>query len=679
MSEKQNQPRAEDARLAVLISDYEMAREDERTLVNTQATVFSAAITLVGLLAAVVTQNPHVPELVFAAAPLIPYALFTHLTIIGLSATIRSYYVRGLEYELQRYAAEPLSHLGNVLPASFVGITIEATSLRWGRGRRSYRWLNLVLVAIILLVFGGLTWLIATKVSFYVRVAMVTVYVPAICLLGYQAMVNTVGGRGLFIAVANSYLAHRSRLPNAWGNQSHVMRTERSLASYLLLPRPADCVKWLISPLVFVISCAVTGDWGSSGRFVLVWLVLEYLLYEARYQWNDIRGVQDDAQHAERRFRGRLPLGDSPRDVLSNIRVSIAVMLVRVCAAIALGVVLRLGIVCLSMFVAVFGVGTIYEALRQKASSSSPAHSRHATPLLWLTVGLGYVLRGEVGFVSAGAATSIPHVLTSVLFLWALGVMFVLMTWALEATSFGVIQETAGRRRWLMAPALMRKQHIARLLPYIGIQPIVADVSLDRRTLEAYGGRVRVLMAPVSLQAPWNLAFYTGAAASGALGYLLAAAADDASWNLTVGSAVVGFLVALMLALANNIRWQLLLAFAGAVLLTTIAWFRATPEFIVIAAGAPWFAIAVTYVLFRNSSYGDLNSLGDTVRALRKALPAACLRASRVFVGSHTWEYLTQVQPATVHDGSVTSQLDDTRTDRTRNDHVDEGASRDLT
>src|SRR4051794_4800997 len=67
---------------------------------------------------------------------------------------------------------------------------------------------------------------------------------------------------------------------------------ERSLTSYLLLPRPGDLGKAVIVPVTFALGSAAVGGTTASrlSHGVLVWLVLEFLVYQARYQWNDIRG-----------------------------------------------------------------------------------------------------------------------------------------------------------------------------------------------------------------------------------------------------------------------------------------------------------------------------------------------------------------------------------------------------
>jgi hypothetical protein len=70
-----------------------------------------------------------------------------------------------------------------------------------------------------------------------------------------------------------------------------VPNGRRTLAGYLLMPRPKDLFKALLMPLTFGLGVLANG--GVSGqtliRAAVVLAVLELLVYPARYQWNDIR------------------------------------------------------------------------------------------------------------------------------------------------------------------------------------------------------------------------------------------------------------------------------------------------------------------------------------------------------------------------------------------------------
>jgi hypothetical protein len=145
-------------RLHVLLLDYEMAREDERTFNSIQAALFGVAVALVAGLAALLTKScafqagegsaecTHVPEGVLVVTPLAPFALVLFILVLGLVATVRSYYVRALEAELRTYAGPGLGTLDPIRPGSYTELMSELVSLR--RGERGYPFLIFVEVLV---------------------------------------------------------------------------------------------------------------------------------------------------------------------------------------------------------------------------------------------------------------------------------------------------------------------------------------------------------------------------------------------------------------------------------------------------------------------------------------------------------------------------------------------------
>ena len=146
-------------RLEVLLADYEACRDDDRVLTSIQAGLFSVAIALIGLMAAAVTQTCqfsmsksciHTPDYVLAVTPLIPVALAAYAAVLGATAALRSYYMRGLESEIRRYAPDPIAELGELRPASYIGLSMEAVSLR--RGRVAFRLLNYLIFVVVIII-----------------------------------------------------------------------------------------------------------------------------------------------------------------------------------------------------------------------------------------------------------------------------------------------------------------------------------------------------------------------------------------------------------------------------------------------------------------------------------------------------------------------------------------------
>jgi 4-hydroxybenzoate polyprenyltransferase len=219
----------------------------------------------------------------------------------------------------------------------------------------------------------------------------------------------------------------------------------RTLAAYLAFPRPEAWAKALIAPACFVLAAASTGRLGDWKRFLVLWLVLEFLIYAARYEWNDIRGIDADLRHAERTARSRLPVGTTAGARRRSIRLSALTAAARILTALLIGAVAGLTPQVLVLAVAVFVVAAAYEFLR--VPRPGPA-SRARVIAVWLVVGLGYVIRGGLGLSTAGLAVGSLAMVAGLVCVGSFGIMFVLLTWVLEATSY-----CRGHRRRLARPS----------------------------------------------------------------------------------------------------------------------------------------------------------------------------------------------------------------------------------
>jgi hypothetical protein len=315
-------------------------------------------------------------------------------------------------------------------------------------------------------------------------------------------------------------------------------RGPRTLAGYLLLPRPRDAVKWWIAPATFglgvIASAGVDSDVAIRG--VLIWFALELLIYQARYQWNDIRGFEADLQHPDADARGRLPGPLSRRR--RNIAASSAVAVARICAVAAIALAVPdLAIPLAALTIAVLGVAVAYEWLRARATGHSTELPPPVTgPLiaLWVLSGGGYAIRGVTGLALTVNLLADPALgAAAVITMWAFGVAFVTSRWALEGLAFARFE--GSRLRW-QANARQAREHTLALAHW-----------LPDRTPRVRGGdpaEWRAVWAPGRPGAPWELAIVVAAAGAGMLGVRLAGDAEP--WALvaaTLAGAASGLLV----------------------------------------------------------------------------------------------------------------------------------------
>jgi hypothetical protein len=369
------------------------------------------------------------------------------------------------------------------------------------------------------------------------------------------------------------------------------------LTAYLLVPRRDAWGKALMAPACFVAAACSTGHFGGWARFTVLWLVLELLIYQARYQWNDIAGVDSDLRHPEAGARSRLPVGSTPQARRRSIRLSWLTAAARVLAALLVGWLTGLTGQVLALAAAVFAIAGSYELLRA-------SRYRHWTPVrvaaVWLAVGLGYLVRGGLGLSLGGLAAGSAAMAATLVYLGAFGIMFVLLTWALEATSYCAADSDG---RWHAQPELAVKPHLAALLRDVG-------GPLDAGGLPPGAGRYcggdRVLRGGTRLSAPWNLALLAASASGAVAGAALArphaaGGAAAAAWIVAGAAGLAGGVVLCRCHSARS-RWAVA---AGWFPVLVAAGLLARPGLPVLA-GLPWLAVAGLYCMFCGWSYREL-------------------------------------------------------------------------
>jgi hypothetical protein len=639
-----------DPRLEILLADYTATREDERTSYNYQITAVSIAVALLGLVTVAITQvcdsptaagpnptpTPSAPAgshgerdcvelspLFLAGTPFAPMAVLGYLLAYGAISTIRSYYLRALEREIRRYITEPLLALKGIGPATSADLLTQLTSFR--RGRPSVIFLYLIAPVAALVIFGGLSVDIAQKVSPPYQIGMAMVYLPIVAVMVYVMGLVSFGGRRLFQDVAERYVAQRHELPKV--RKLPAARPERSLGSYLLVPRPEDWFKWLVfGPAIFLFVGWVTGSLDQAPRYALLWAAFDLMIYTARYQWNDIRGVGEDARHPEYRSRARLPLGRDGRDARRNVTISAVVAAARLAAAVVIG--WGGGLLREVLWAAglVFGAAAIYEWLR-----TLQANGRRlwwVVVAIWAMVGPGYALRAAAAMWMAAPQSGLAWFSGTVYFA-SLGIMFVLLIWALEATSHCRRDD---QLRWHGTPELAAKPHVAVLLRFVGIRPDPPDARLpDDRTC----GDVRILEARGVVLAPWNAALVLASAAGAPFCAALLGISTPSVWAL----AAAGILPASALCLMPNTGSRVAVALLGVGPHVAVAWWLQVPPNRIWITVAPWLVVAATYLSYRASSYRAIKYTGRRILALGTRVAS---RAVRILVGRRTWELLTR-------------------------------------
>ncbi len=395
----------------------------------------------------------------------------------------------------------------------------------------------------------------------------------------------------------------------------------RSLAGYLLVPRPKDLAKGWLVVLTYALGVLSTGQVQPVLilRALLVAGAVELLVYQARYQWNDVRGFVADQSHPSSGGRGRLPgpLSRARPHVAASCAVAALRLLLTGLLAVALPD-LHLGALLGFAVAGVFGVAVAYEALRSVSTGRSgvmPAPIGPGVVLLWCTVGAGYVVRGVIGLALAVDLWRRPTLLlAAIVTLWCYGIAFVTSRWVVEATAFAAVRGT--RVVW-NARADQAREHLLALVRWVP-EHITADV-----TEVADWAPLRQRTA---LTAPWNLAIVVAGCAAAVTGRLLCGplAAPHGIVIAAVGGAATALVV-----LASR---RGLLVPAAAVLLAAALMVLHSPR--PVLAIAPWLLLMSAYLFFTTRTLAKLstpNVLAPVIGRLTAALV-------RTIVGPSTWK-----------------------------------------
>jgi hypothetical protein len=644
-----------DRHFQLLLADYQSGREDDRTLLTVQSAGVGVVITLIGLLSAMTMQacafqeNPKdsecadLPHLMLAGAPLIPTATAAFLLMLGALSTVRNYYLRAVERQLHEYVNRPFERMDGTAPGPgmYMTVTTELTSLR--RGRFSHRLLARLVVVSAAVAFMGITIYIMLNVNFKVQILMIAFYGPLFALVVYEYIAAGLGGRSLFtkaVLAAASRAGNPDYLPTV--EEFRKRSRQRSILSYLVYPRPEDWSKLFNSLALYVPVALFVGDFSRLLDFAALVLVLELLIYQARYQLNDVRDAAIDRTHAESHARGRLPQGDDLSTNRQYLHWSLAVALLRILGAVGIGFFYLPEALWLLLAVAV--ATCCYEALRSKTSRELVSGPTVHVAAIWLTAGLGYAVRGALAIALAGVPLSSATGIAGIAFYYSLGVMFVLLPWVLDAASYCHVDIHG---KWVFQKELIAKPHLSVLLNYV--RRLDRMESWKNIPVDRIGAHERVLKNGERFWTPWNLMFFIAAGFGGALGSLLYTG-GEALPSLTLLAAGVGAGSAVLVAAARPGAMQKVAYLAGAVALagTPYAWslmggtVYAGPEWLPSGLAGltvllPWIMFWLFYVAIVEKSYHDLKY---SLQRIITGLMGGAAHVLRLLIGKSTWQAL---------------------------------------
>ena len=234
-------------------------------------------------------------------------------------------------------------------------------------------------------------------------------------------------------------------------------------------------------------------------HLLFVTFVFDVLAYQARYQWNDIRGAFEDGLNPRRERRRRLqPVLDS---IDTTRRIPGVVLLYKLILAAVILVAWWDG------RSTAIGTGIIAMSAPALAYERERAGRNRLFVLLGL-VGLGYPLRFAVGYYATmspylfeGSWSIDPSIVLLVIATWSFGIVFVSITWALEGADYcrgGSDADAEELVEPVHEPSSYHKRHVGRLASWLD-----CDVRFGGRCVPLLGVR-RPLRFRAPVVSPWN-------------------------------------------------------------------------------------------------------------------------------------------------------------------------------
>lgn len=448
-----------------LISEIRHCQEGERHSANSMFNMILALITAIGLIGAsfAILDNRPTPRIfIWIVSGIISIGL-TYISNIGLTNGLRYHYVRALEERLRELTGDNIFYSWQEIHSTLMTLDVKRIRSRYPVLHFSNLIVTifsaLFICACFILLFGGGVEAFLENI-FYCLLILSPSLILTICSwisgtskssnLYKYAKERAEEKRAECIQKCKDgeRIKEQSEEEKIKKSQKNADNTKEKInylksISYFLYTRPPEIIKGFFVLLGFAIGTyynyainnVVWYDsiWQTFSQFGVVFIIVEVLTYQVRYQWNDIRGYVEDKNHVEGKSRKRL--GNLGIPFTTAIRISFVVMIFKI--SLALFLVMKSDSQMQSpLFIGIFSIlllAIIYEFARENKKVK-------ATIIL---VCFGYPLRFFIAlwaaFPQLFGQIQYSHnglYLWSLLFIlsatWAFGGVFVTLAWAQE-------------------------------------------------------------------------------------------------------------------------------------------------------------------------------------------------------------------------------------------------------
>lgn len=375
-------------------------------------------------------RNITYARVMFWLGALVFITAFTYVIVLGINNTLRYYYIQSIEDRLYVLIPSGPDDEGRGLMIHWNGynapiITRNIKHIASTHTALYYVCYTVTIISIVMFSMGmvaslflrieGRKWFD----TWLVIVALVTMILVFFFFLRMSARAPEVAQFAFDMAHENQEIRLKNKKKEVYGKA----KSFRRIFWYLFYPKKQDLQKPLLLMMGFAYGIFLSGikfDVTDIGRLIFVLFAFDFLAYQARYQINDIRGIQEDKEEGK---TNRLPLTEdiNARHV---IKISSLIALAKIMMALLLTVFFGKelkGLLLISLGI-LFISTVLYEA----------AKDMRCVKLIYFLVGCGYPLRFMLGLFSAMPKENWVinlQVICFIVALWAYGSFSSVLSW----------------------------------------------------------------------------------------------------------------------------------------------------------------------------------------------------------------------------------------------------------
>lgn len=513
-------------RISEIIAELSECREDERNTQNQILQVISAAGTILGIILGASYINnvePNAPIVIFKninagnglwnniameinkyvtydrimfwLSLFVFFTAFTYIVPLGIGNVMRYFYIQNLEERLHELieSAKDNKDRGDFLHWNDYSAPLITQNPK--HITSSYTTVNFLcyvgaifcVIVFSVIMVGALFSKISPRTNLDIMVLLISITILFLTVIVYAKLSFNAKNVSQF-AWDTAHENMKIRLNKKKGELYSGAEDFRRRAGYLLYPKRSDLQKPVLIIAGFISYYFVSGHFIEGDiidkilRLIFAVFIFDFLIYQARFQINDIRGMEEDMEmgKTDRLFS----CGDDEEKQKHAIKISIEVVILRIIAAFVFlfltGTTQKKPLFI--SIVALLFVTILYEIVREKGM----------TKMIFLIVGFGYPMRFIVGVIAANPK-DIPFIFSPfmvcvILALAMYGSFASILAWTAEVTKrMDQVQKNEGH--W---PQSYKKKH------FMDIQNILLSKGMTGNPLEAKG----------KITDPWNLYFF---------------------------------------------------------------------------------------------------------------------------------------------------------------------------